>query len=253
MLRVDGTDQSHVDLADPTRIAFDYLQRMADLVDLMAQPGDRIRAVHVGGAGMTLPRYVAATRPRSAQVVLEPDAELTAWVRGQLPLPARSGIKVRAVEGRTGLAELAADAADLVVVDAFVGPRVPAHLTTVEFLSDVRRVAGQAGILLVNLTDRGPLDYARRVLVGARQAFEHVTLSAEPSTLKGRRFGNVILVASHAPLPTVELAQRAGSGPYPYRVLGPARIRQLLGGAVPFTDADSAPSPEPPSGRTAFG
>ena len=33
---------------------------------------------------MTLPRYVAATRQSSAQIVLEPDIELTAFVRRHL-------------------------------------------------------------------------------------------------------------------------------------------------------------------------
>ena len=93
-LRIGRTDQSYVDIDDPLRLEFDYVQRLADIVDSVAEPGRRIRVVHVGGAGMTLPRYLAATRPTSAQVVLEPDIDLTAFVRRHLPLPARSGIKV---------------------------------------------------------------------------------------------------------------------------------------------------------------
>ena len=80
-LRVGRTDQSYVDLDDPLRLEFDYLQRMADVVDCAAEPGRPLRVVHVGGAAMTLARYIAATRPQSAQLVLEPDAELTAFVR----------------------------------------------------------------------------------------------------------------------------------------------------------------------------
>ena len=88
-------------------------------------PGTPLRAVHLGGAGLTLPRYVAATRPTSWQVVLEPDGPLTELVRRELPLPRRSGIKVREVDGRTGVAALRDDAAQLVVVDAFADARVP--------------------------------------------------------------------------------------------------------------------------------
>jgi hypothetical protein len=50
--------------------------------------------IHVGGAGMTLPRYVAAT-PRSAQLVLQPDVEFTAFVRRHLRLPTCGGIAAR--------------------------------------------------------------------------------------------------------------------------------------------------------------
>ena len=95
------------------------VQRLADLIDCAAPAGERLRVVHIGGAGLTLPRYVAATRPQSAQVVFEPDVELTDFVRTHLPLPARSGIKVRAADGRSGLAALRDAYADIVVVDAF--------------------------------------------------------------------------------------------------------------------------------------
>ncbi|SDT37251.1 Spermidine synthase [Friedmanniella luteola] len=246
-LRVGRTDQSYVDLDDPTRLEFDYVQRIVDVVDSVAPAGERLGVVHVGGAALTLPRYLAHTRPRSAQVVLEPDAELTELVRSHLPLPRQSGIKVRAADGLTGLAALRDDYADLVILDAFDGSRVPAELTTAEFLADVRRVLRPGGTLVMNVTDRGPFDYARRVLAGVLATFDHVVFSAEPSTLKGRRFGNVVIAAAAAALPVEEIARRAGSAPYPYRVLQGARLTQLVGGAAPFTATDGAPSPAPPA------
>lgn len=243
-LRMGRTDQSYVDLDDPLRLEFDYVQRLADAIEEVAPTGERIRIVHVGGALMTLPRYVAATRPSSAQIVLEPDSELTDFVRRHVPLPPRSGIKVRAVDGRAGIAAMRDDYTDVVVLDAFDGSQVPAELTTVEFFTDVRRVLDD-GVLMVNITDRG-LSYARRVAAAARAVFGEVLLSAEPSTLKGRRFGNIVLLAADRPLPADALAQRSARSAYPYRVVTEARLAQLIGGAAPFTDADCAPSPPPP-------
>ncbi len=251
-LRAGRADQSYVDLDDPLRLEFDYQQRMADVVDCAAGPGRRLRVVHVGGAAMTLARYVGATRPYSAQLVLEPDAELTAFVRTHLPLPKRSGITVRAIDGCAGVAALQDSYADVVILDAFVGARVPAEVTTAEFFGDVRRVLADTGVILINVTDRGPLPYARRVLAGVAGSFPHRLLCAEPSTLKGRRFGNVIMVGSAGALPVVEIAERAGRGPYPYRVLYGARLAQLLTGVAPFTQADGELSPEPPHRRTHF-
>ena len=244
-LRIGRTDQSYVDLDDPLRLEFDYVQRLADVLDSVAETGERLRVVHVGGAAMTLPRYVAATRPSSAQIVLEPDIELTAFVRRHLPLPTRSGIKVRGVDGRRGIAELRDGYADLVIIDAFVGARVPADLTTAEFLADARRALSDHGVVMINVTDRGPLGYARRVLAGVCLAFPHVLLCAEPSTLKGRRFGNVIIVGGSTPLPYAAIAQRTGQSPFPYRVLRGARLRQLLAESLPFNDEDAEESPEP--------
>lgn len=247
-LRIGGTDQSYVDLADPRRLEFDYVQRMADAVDALAPPGQRLTIVHLGGAGLTLPRYLAATRPQSAQVVLEPDAELTAFVRTHLPLPKRSGIKVRDIDGRAGLAGLRDGYADVVVVDAFTGSRVPGDLTTLGCLAEARRVLTGTGLFLLNLTDRGSFAYGRRVLAGLAATFPHTALCLEPATLKGRRFGNLIALGSPAPLPLTAVAEAAGRPPFPYRVLHGARLRQLIGGAVPFDEDDAEPSPEPPPG-----
>jgi hypothetical protein len=244
-LRVGRTDQSYVDLDDPLRLEFDYVQRLVDVLDSVAEPGQRLRMIHVGGAGMTLPRYVAATRPSSAQIVLEPDTELTAFVRRHLPLPTRSGIRVRGIDGRRGIAALRDGYADLVIIDAFVGARVPAELTTAEFLADARRALSDHGVIIINLTDRGPLCYVRRVLAGARLAFPHVLLCAESSTLKGRRFGNVIIAGGVTPLPYASIADQAGRPPFPYRVLHGGRLRQMLADATPFSNDDAEQSPEP--------
>ena len=252
-LRVGRTDQSYVDLDDPRRLEFDYLQQIAVVLDHLAPPGTPLRTVHVGGAAMSLPRYLAATRPRSSQVVLEPDGELTAFVREHLPLPPRSGIRVREVDGRSGVAGLRDGYADVVIVDAFVGPRTPAELTSLEFWTDVRRVLTGSGAVIVNVTDRGPLAYGRRVLAGLAACFDHRILMAEASTLKGRRFGNVVLAAADVPLPVEAIAAEAGRAPYPYRVVTGAALTQLLGGAAPFTDAEGEESPAPPHGMFHFG
>jgi hypothetical protein len=246
-LRIGRTDQSYVDLDDPLRLEFDYVQRLADVLDSVTEPGQRLRVVHIGGAAMTLPRYIAATRPSSAQIVLEPDVELTAFVRRHLPLPVRSGIKVRGTDGCRGIAELRDGYADLVIIDAFVGARVPAELTTNEFLEDARRSLSDHGVIILNLTDRGPLGHARRVLAGVRQVFPHVLLCAESSTLKGRRFGNVIIAGGGTALPYSAIAERAGQSPFPYRVLRGARLNQLLSDSKPFSMEDAEESPDPSS------
>ena len=246
-LRIGRTDQSYVDLDDPRRLEFDYVQRLADVLDSVTEPAERLRVVHVGGAAMTLPRYIAATQPSSAQIVLEPDVELTAFVRRHLPLPVRSGIKVRGTDGRRGIAELRDGYADLVIIDAFVGARVPAELTTKEFLVDARRILSDHGVIILNLTDRGPLGYTRRVLAGVGQVFPHVLLCAESSTLKGRRFGNVIIAGGATALPCAAIAERAGQSPFPYRVLRGARLNQLLSDSKPFSIKDAEESPDPSS------
>lgn len=251
-LRIDGTDQSHVDLDDPTRLEFDYMQRMADVIDAFAEPGTPVRIVHIGGAALTIPRYVAATRPRSSQTVLEPDEQVTALVREQLPLPRNSGIKIRPVDGRSGIAAMRDDLADIIVLDAFDGARIPAELSTAEFFSDLARVVNDTGIVLLNLADKAPFPYVRRAVKGVCDAFAQVMISAEPATLKGRRFGNVLVAASQTPLPFDALARRAASSPFPYRVLPYSDVVTTFAAKRPFTDDDSQMSPPPPGGAAFF-
>jgi spermidine synthase len=252
VVKTGDTDQSWVDPDNPAHLEFDYVQRIADVIDAHAPPGERLRVLHIGGAGMTLPRYVAATRPTSAQIVFEPDEALTAEVRRVVPLPRNSGIKVRPLDGRTGLAGVRDDHADLVIVDAFDGAQVPADLTTIEFLADVRRVLRPGGAALWNVTDAAPFHYTRRMLSGLRATFAETLLAAEPATLKGRRFGNILVAGSTATLPAAALNRTAASAVFPYRILSGLQLTRFAEGASPFTDADAQRSPEPPGGRTFF-
>ncbi|MGY4719362.1 spermidine synthase [Naumannella huperziae] len=243
-VRVGGASQSYVDPGDPLHLEFEYMQRIADLLDAWAAPLERLRVIHVGGAGMTLARYVAATRPTSPQIVLEPDAELTERVRAELPLPRGSGVKVRAIDGRAGVAAMRAEFADVIINDAFVAGRVPADLTTREYLADVRRVLRAAGVLLINVTDRGPFSYARRVAAGAAELFPRVAITAEPPILRGRRFGNLVIIASGAELPVRVLQRKGASAMFPYRVVHGADAERWINRAKPFTDADPGTSPD---------
>lgn len=251
-VRINKTDHSWIDPDDPTRLEFDYMQRIADALDAHRPLGERMRVVHVGGAGMSLARYVATTRPTSPQIVLEPDAVLTDEVRAAAPLPRNSGIKVRPTDGRTGIAAMPGEYADVIILDAFAEASVPADVTTVEFFTDLARVLVGDGMLLVNVTDQGPLHYTRRVMAGLAEVFSETLLEAEPATLKGRRFGNLIALAARTTPPVDVLTRRAAGSPFPYRVLYGTELRRFVGGAQPYTDQDSEPSPPPPRGDTVF-
>ncbi len=168
---------------------------------LDALPPGRLAVTHIGGGACTFARYVAATRPGSSQIVLEPDAALTAVVRARLPFPARSGIRIRPVDGRAGVAALRDASADMVVLDAFHGGRVPAELGTSEFVADIARVLRPSGVMLANVADGPPVTYTRRLVAALRTALPALLVIAEPAVLKGRRFGNVVLAASQAQLP----------------------------------------------------
>ena len=241
----DGHPQSYVDLTDPANLAFEYVAQLACVIVVLA-PSGPLRVTHVGGAGLTLPRWVAHTRPGSPQIVLEPDAAMTEAVRRELPLPRGHRIRIRPVDGASGMADLATGSADVVVVDAYAGGRVPAELVTEGFLADCARVVAGGGVLVANLADERGFGWVPRVAAGARSAFGHVAWVALTEVLRGRRFGNGVLVAMRDPVDTAELTRALRRLPWPSGVRTDAELAARTGGRRPFTVADAVPSPEPP-------
>lgn len=241
---MDGAPQSHVNLADPAYLGFEYVQQLGLVIDTL--PAGPLRVTHLGGAGLTLARYVNATRPGSPQIVLEPNAALTELVRRELPLARRHRIRVRPVDGRRGLAELGDASADAVVLDAYAEGRVPAELGTLEFLTDLARVAAPGGVALLNLADEPGQHYVGRVVAGLQQAFGHVATIATHEVLKGKRFGNTVALASRGELDLATLRRHVAKAPLPTGLRDEAQLARRFNGVRPWTDADSSRSPQPP-------
>ena len=248
VLMVNGTPQSHVDLQDPAHLEFEYVRRMGHVLDLAADPGTALDVVHLGGGALTLPRYVAATRPGSRQRVVEIDEPLTELVREHLPLPRQARIRVRAADAREALATMHTGSADAVLTDVFAGARTPAHLTSAEFVAEAARVLRPGGVYAANVADGPPLRFARAQVATLRTAFAHVCLLAEPGILRGRRFGNLVAVGSDAELPVAALSRACARDPMPSRVVEGEDLDRFAGRAQPVHDADAQPSPEPPEG-----
>ncbi|KQT73927.1 MULTISPECIES: spermidine synthase [unclassified Microbacterium] len=247
-LVVDATPQSHVDLDDPTHLHFEYVARMGAVIDRLRMPGQPLTAVHLGAGALTLPRYVESTRPGSRQQVIELEPALWDLVRENLPLPRGAAIRVRIGDARAGLAKLPAGltgAVDLLVSDVYSGAQTPAHLTTVEFYRDAARLLAPDGVLLVNVSDGPGLAFARRQVATIRAVLPEVIVLAEVQVLKGRRFGNLVVAASAAPLPVEWLPRLMAAGPHPAKVAQGAEIEEFMRGARASTDADATPSPKP--------
>ncbi|WP_270352112.1 spermidine synthase [Microbacterium testaceum] len=247
-LVVDGTPQSHVDLDDPTHLHFEYVARMGAVIDRLRMPGQPLTAVHLGAGALTLPRYVEATRPGSRQQVIELEPALWDLVRENLPLPRGASIRVRIGDARAGLSRLPAGltgAVDLLVSDVYSGAQTPAHLTTVEFYREAAALLAPDGVLLVNVSDGPGLAFARRQVATVREVLPEVIVLAEVQVLKGRRFGNLVVAASAAPLPVEWLPRLMAAGPHPAKVAQGSEIDEFVRGSRPAVDGDATPSPKP--------
>ena len=240
VLMLDTLRHSYVDLADPTHLEFQYVRAVAAVVDAVFPTGDPVSALHIGGGGLTLPRYLAEVRPGTESLVVEVDPGVVAMDRAQLGLETSEDLRVRVADGRVGLAEETAGERDLVVGDAFGGLSVPWQLTTREALQLVDRALADDGVYAVNLIDHPPLSFVRAELATLRAVFDHVLLLARAPVLAGEDGGNLVAVASQRPLPAEEIAAALTERDIAWQVAGGEELDRFVGDAAVLTD-DFAP------------
>jgi spermidine synthase len=234
LLMVAGVSQSYVDVGDPRFLEFEYVRRVTSVIDSMKHPHDPIDVLHLGGGAMTLPRYIAAARPGSRQVVVERDEALSKLVLRVLPLPPEADIDIEIDDARAAVEVAPRQAYDLVISDVYEGAQMPHGVTSMEFAQQVARTMRNTGRYVVNVTDLPVLAFTRVLTATLRAVFDDVCVLAEPNMLRGRRFGNVVIAA----------AKRSGSLPVKRlskanRVVYGADLVDFIGGAQVTHDGAS--------------
>jgi spermidine synthase len=239
-LVLDTLLHSYVDLADPTYLRFAYVQAIASTADVMRPSRQPLRALHLGAGGLTMPRYLAASRPGSESRVLEVDPGVLQLDRTRLGLREGAGLRVDLLDGRVGLKSEATGGRDLVVGDAFGGLAVPWQLTTREVVLEIARVLRPTGIYAVNVIDNPPNRFVHAEAATIASVFPHVTVVAAANSISGGSGGNFVIVASAAPLPTAALATRLSERGSSLSVATPPDMDRFTSGAVVLSD-DYAP------------
>ncbi|MFI2566046.1 spermidine synthase [Paenarthrobacter sp. NPDC018779] len=225
-----GAEQSHVNLANPSEIFYEYLRRIGHVVDLAAAPGAPVSALHLGAGALTLARYIQATRPGSRQHAVELERELLDFVLHQLPMPEGTRLTTHIADARAALAELPAELRfDVVILDIFSGPDAPAHIACTGFYEEAAQRLNPHGVLIVNVGDEPALTLVRSQVKAMREAMADVAAFAETGMFEGRYPGNIILVGTQtrwSPDWTSELLAR---GPHPATVLTGVDLDKISG------------------------
>ncbi|WP_431987176.1 fused MFS/spermidine synthase [Streptomyces griseoflavus] len=245
ILVLDGVRHSYVDVEDPAFLEFPYVRAIASVVDSAFPEGEPLAAHHLGGGGLTLPRYLASARPGTRSLVSEIDDGVVRIDRERFGPGPLSGVDVRAEDGRLGLRRLDDGSRDLVVGDAFGGVSVPWHLTTVEAMTEVRRVLDEDGLYVANLIDHGDLAFARAEAATLRATFAHVALLGEPTDIglapaSGARGGNLVVVASGRAVDLRAVQETLDTRGTGWRIAAGDDLTSWIGDAPLLTD-DYAP------------
>ena len=248
VLSIDDTPQSHLDMADPTSLHFEYIARMGHIIDAAFPAGESITALHLGAGALTIPRYIEATRSGSRQQVIEIERDLIDFVRQHCPLPRSASIRCRYGDAREVMESLPKGLlgqVDLVVVDVFRGARTPANVTSVEFYSAIKALLTPNGIVIANVADGPPMSFARGQLATLRYVFGDAFGVAEQGVANSKRFGNVVLGAlSNGTVPSW-VSALAGKGPHPTGLIAGTEAVTWSASATVVTDNTAIDSPPP--------
>lgn len=228
VLSIDGAEQSHVNLAKPQEVFYEYLRRIANAIDLLKPPGEPVAALHLGAGALTLARYIQATRPGSVQHAVELERELLDFVLEQLPLPEGTNLTSHVGDAREELAGLPAELKfDVVILDIFSGPEAPAHLACADFYREAAAVLAPGGLLAVNVGDEPGFTLVRSQTAAIQEAMGSVAAYGTSMLFSRRYPGNIILLGRDGPWPAGWAQALVAAGPHPATVLIGVELDEL--------------------------
>jgi len=212
LLLVNGVQSSHVIVGQPRMLDFEYMRWIAAVLDSHIQTHlnpEKLRITHLGGGACSLARYCADVYPNSRNTVVELDAKLAEHVRDWFDIPKSPRVKIRVGDAGTVTRSFAPASRDVVIRDVFAVDKTPVELTSVDFVRTVDHSLAPGGLYILNCGDGPSLDGARAEVAALFEVFEQVCLVADAAMFKGRRRGNIIIAASHSPLPAAGPAEAA--------------------------------------------
>lgn len=224
LINVNGAPSSHIVFGEPRKLIFEYMRWIATGVEAHVRENldpEKLRITHLGGGACTMARYFADVYPTSRNTVVEIDGELARLARQWFDIPRAPRVKIRVDDAHAVAEAFTPDSRDIIIRDVFAGAVTPLNLTTVEFFRHCQRGLATRGLYVANCGDHSDLNGAKAEIAGMLEVFAHVVVIADPPMLKGRRYGNIILLGSDVPL--IDAASPAAA----------AMARELLGGGVP--------------------
>lgn len=214
-LLLNGVPSSSIVPGEPERLDFEYMRWIADVLEAY-RCWEKPRLTHLGGGACSLARYFAAVWEGSRNTVVEVDGDLAVLARERFDIPRAPAVKIRVGEAREETEGFKPGTRDVIIRDVFAGARTPRTLTTVEFFRAARASLSESGIYISNCGSHADLTEAKEELAGMAEVWPHLGVVADPPMLKGRRYGNMVLIGSNRELaPDAQLTRALLQGAVP--------------------------------------
>lgn len=183
-------------LRQPSRLVFNYTQMMMGALYLEPQPR---RVLILGLGGGTLPTALAAYPGIALIDVVEIDPAVVRVARQFFGFTPGPRLRVHEEDGRVFVkhALRAGERYDLVMLDAFDHEYIPEHLLTREFLTEVKGLLGERGVLAANTFSNSRL-----------YDHESVTYQAVFGEFYNLRLNNRVILTRVGGLPSRETVAR---------------------------------------------
>lgn len=151
MMRSLSTDnggwESAIYLDNPDELVFDYNKAYRFFYEVPQESPD---ILVIGGVAYTFPRDLKTKYPQANIDVVEIDPKMTESAQRYFGLSTNPGFDIIHEDARVFLKK-STKKYDAIFIDAFLGVTPPFHLTTKEFMSDIKRSLKSDGLVLLNL------------------------------------------------------------------------------------------------------
>ncbi len=139
--------QSGVLLSKPNDLFFGYTRAYAmfESIDSRVE-----KTLMIGGGGYTFPRYFLLHHPEAKMDVVEIDPKMTELAKKYFFLTDDPRMKIYHQDARSFISK-STDRYDVIFLDAFNSLSPPPHLTTKEFMTDLKNNLKDNGFLMINL------------------------------------------------------------------------------------------------------
>jgi spermidine synthase len=161
--------QGGILIDDPDTLIFEYT-RMAftSLAFLDREPSD---VLFVGlGAGV-MPRYFHKYYPDASIDAVEIDPVMFEVAKKYFHFQEKDNMKIHIMDGRIFL-KRTRNKYDMIFLDAYRGEHIPFHLTTVEFLREIKKKLNDRGVLVSNILSSSNNKYFWSMVRTYKEEFE---------------------------------------------------------------------------------
>lgn len=179
--------QGGIYLNAPDRLLFEYAQiSFVSLAFLDREPRE---VLYIGLGSGSMPRYFNKYYPEATVDIVELDPDVVEIAKKYFHFRENNNMKVHVSDGRVYI-KRTPKKYDIIFLDAYQGGDIPFHLTTVEFLREVKGRLKDDGVVVANILSQFRNRFFNSMVATYEKEFPHLYI------FKGRRSNNFIFIAT---------------------------------------------------------